>query len=137
MLDGTGQHEANEQHCLLNSEGRSGFGHRALHPRGANRSTQLPGAVRSRRVGNSQLEAEAASHKQLSVGRVRKKRPEQPVQAAVIRFNIINNRLQASLGPFSASSCILLTACFPVISPAIELPKNLFLYAEKKASPLC
>lgn len=71
MLDGMGQHAANGQHHLLSSEGRPGFGHGALHPRSAKRNRRLPGAVRSRRrVGNSQLEAEAASHKQLSVGRV-------------------------------------------------------------------
>lgn len=58
------------------------------------------------------------------------------MQAAVIHFNIINNSLQASLPHFSAVSCILLTAIFPVISPAIELHRNLILYAEK-VSPLC
>lgn len=58
------------------------------------------------------------------------------MRAAVIHFNIINNRLQASLPHCRAVSCISLTATFPLISPAVELPKNLIPYAEKVSS-LC
>jgi len=90
------------------------------------------------RNGNSQLEAVPAGITRSSpCGQsLKEERPKWPMQAAVLHFNIINNRPQASLPHFSAVSCILLTVIFLVISPAIELPKNLILCAEK-ASPFC